>query len=128
MTVRRFDPRSGGEVDMALRYLPAMLAPDREGAFRAVGIPISLALRGKIRELEPHRRLVLELTLTLDRAGAGIETTTRLDLEPVPEGTQVKLTVSGKTNPHWATLGQANLEGQLDRLGRSLGRASEAPL
>ena len=125
-TVRHLDLRSGGEVDMVLRYVPALLGPKQKEAFRAAGIPISLNLRGKIRVLEPNRRLVFDLTLTLDRAGAGIQTVTELDFEPVSIGTKVRLIVMGKTDPHWVALGKANLEGQLDRLGRSLGDMSES--
>ena len=119
-TVRRFEPRPGGEVVLALGYAPAMLHPESTDAFRAAGVPISLVLRGKIREWRKDRRLALELTLSLDRAGAGITTVTQLDFETTGGGTRVKLTVSGKSDPHFRALGEANLVGQLDRLGRAL--------
>jgi uncharacterized protein YndB with AHSA1/START domain len=125
-TVRHLDLRAGGEVDLVLRYVPALLGPQQADAFRAAAIPISLFLRGKIRVLETNRRLVFDLTLTLDRAGAGIETVTQFYFEPVGGGTKVRLVVTGKTDPHWVTLGKANLEGQLDRLGRSLDDLSES--
>jgi len=124
-TVQRFDARTGGEVVMSMRYVPAMLGPKSRDALLAAGIPLSFFLRGRIRELERHRRLVFELTLTLDRAGAGITTVTQLDFEPVGSNTRVKLVVAGKNDPHWVTLGRANLEGQLDRLGRSLSTTVE---
>lgn len=120
-TVERLEPRPGGEVVILLRYVPAMLGPTHEQTFLAAGIPIVLFLRGKVRDMEPHRRLVLELTLTLDRAGAGVTNLTQLEFEPRGDGTRVRLVVTGSSDPHRATLGQANLEGQLDRLGRSLG-------
>lgn len=120
-TVRRLDPRPGGEVVMSLRYVPAMLGPKHEAAFRAARIPIAMSLRGKVREFERNRRLVVELTLGIDRAGAGITTVTRLEFEPSGPGTKVRMVVSGKSDPHLATLGKSNIEGQLDRLGRSLG-------
>jgi len=119
-TVKRLDPRPGGAVVMSLRYVPAMLGPQAEESFRAAGVPISFVLRGTIRECETKRCLVLELTLTLDRAGAGITTVTRLEFEATELGTKVKIVVTGRSDPHFASLGQANLEGQLDRLGRSL--------
>jgi hypothetical protein len=105
---------------LSMRYAPTMLGPSREEAFRAAGVPITLLLRGEIRQWEPPRTLAIHLTLTLDRAGAGIETATRFEFQPEREGTRVRLIVSGTTNPHWRTLGQANVEGQLERLGRSL--------
>jgi uncharacterized protein YndB with AHSA1/START domain len=119
-TVKRLEARPGGAVEMSVRYVPAMLDPKQEVAFRAAGIPISFTLRGTVREMERNRHVTFELTLTLDRAGAGITTVTRLEFEPFEAGTKVKLIVTGKSDPHMATLGQANLEGQLDRLGRSL--------
>ena len=124
-TVRRFDPRAGGEVVISMRYVPAMLSPKAEDAFRAAGIPITLVLRGQVCEWEIHRRLALELTLSLDRAGAGITTITTLEFEGGERGTKVRLAVSGKSDPHLTTLGQANLEGQLDRLGRCFGAPPE---
>lgn len=126
-TVRRFDPRPGGEVVMSMQYAPAMLDPKSEESFRAAGVPISLVLRGKIREWQENRRLVLELTLTLDRAGASITTITQLDLETIGSGTRVRLAVAGRSDPHFRTLGQANLDGQLERLGRSLDIPPESP-
>jgi len=119
-SARRFDPRPGGDVVLSLRYASAMLDPKNEETFRAAGVPISLVLRGKIREWQKHRRLVLELTLTLDRAGAGITTVTQLEFEATGGGTRLRLTVTGKSDPHFRTLGEANLNGQLDRLGQSL--------
>lgn len=124
-TVKRLDARPGGEVVMSLRYVPALLGPKQEAAFRAARIPIALSLRGKVRECERNRRLALELTLTLDRAGAGITTLTRLEFEMVGLGTNVRLVVRGGRDPHLATLGKTNLEGQLDRLGRALGSHAE---
>jgi uncharacterized protein YndB with AHSA1/START domain len=120
-TVKRFDARLGGEVVMSMRYVPAMLGPQGEDAFRAAGVPISFSLRGTVREFEKNRRLVLELTLSLDRAGSGITTVTTIELEARDLGTAVRLGVSGRSDPHLAVLGRANLAGQLDRLGQALG-------
>jgi len=125
-TVRRFEPRPGGDVVLALGYAPAMLHPESTDSFRAAGVPISLVLRGTIREWQKDRRLVLELTLSLDRAGAGITTVTQLDFETTGGGTRVKLTVTGRSDPHFRALGEANLIGQLDRLGRALERLPES--
>ena len=118
--VTRLEARPGGQVEISLRYVPAMLGPKAEDAFRAAGVPITLRLRGTVRDFEIHRRLALELTLTLDKAGAGVTNVTRLVFETVTTGTRVRLSVSGKGDRHWVKLGKANLEGQLDRLGRSL--------
>jgi len=126
-TVKRLDLRPGGELVMTVRYVPAMLGTQSDVAFRAAGVPISFSLRGRIRELEHHRRLVLELMLTLDRGGAGIESVTELDFEPIGSGTKVRIAVAGRSERHRATLGKSNLEGQLDRLGRALGHPSESP-
>jgi uncharacterized protein YndB with AHSA1/START domain len=123
-TVKRLEPGVDGPVVLSVRYVPAMLEAGRSEAFRAAGVPISFELRGRIQEWRPNTRLVFALTLTLDRAGAGIETVTELDIDPADTGTHVRLVVGGKTNPHWKTLGRANVEGQLDRLGRSLGTGS----
>ncbi len=119
-TVTRWEGRLGGEVSMALRYLPAMLGPKGESEYLAAGIPITLRLHGRVVEWERHRRVAFELTLTLDRAGAGITNVTRLEFEPLGPGTLVRLVVTGKSEPHLVTLGKTNLEGQLDRLGRCL--------
>ncbi len=107
---------------MTLRYVPAMLEPGGEARFRAAGIPIALELRGRVLELEQNRRIVFELTLSLDRGGTGVTNVTSLELEPVGSGTKVRIQVTGtgRSEPHMATLGKANLEGQLDRLARSI--------
>jgi uncharacterized protein YndB with AHSA1/START domain len=118
--VRRLEARTGGGVEISLRYVPALVSPGQVEAFRASGVPISFLLLGRILELEMLRCLVFELTLSVRRAGSGITTVTRLNFESRGGGTIVKLVVSGKSNPHWVTLGRANLEAQLDRLGRSL--------
>ncbi len=120
--VTRFDAHRGGEVAMTLRYVPAMLEPGGEARFRAAGIPIALELRGRVLELEQNRRIVFELTLSLDRGGTGVTNVTSLELEPVGSGTKVRIQVTGtgRSEPHMATLGKANLEGQLDRLARSI--------
>jgi uncharacterized protein YndB with AHSA1/START domain len=123
-TVKRIDPRPGGEVVLSLRYVPAMLGPMREAAFHAAGVPIAFSLRGKFLDFEYNRRLTLAMTLTLDRAGAGIETVTQIDFESETGGTRVRLLIRGESEPHMVTLGKANLEGQLERLGLSLGVAA----
>ena len=98
-----------------------MLGQGREQEFRAAGVPIAFSLRGKFLEYEEFRRLTLALTLSLDRSGAGIETITQLDFAPEAGGTRVSIMVRGPNEPHMLSLGKAHLEGQLDRLGRSLG-------
>jgi uncharacterized protein YndB with AHSA1/START domain len=127
-TVKRIDPRPGGDLVLSLRYVPAMLGHKHEEAFRAAGVPIGFVLRGRFAEFVKHRRLTLALTLTLDRAGAGIETCTELEFRVETGGTRVQLLVRGTNERHMVTLGNPNLEGQLDRLGRSLGVAlSQSP-
>lgn len=123
--VRRLEARPGGVVAMSLRYAPALVSTTSEAAFRAAGVPVSLTLRGSFLEFVPNRRVVLELTLSLDRAGAGITNVTEIDLQPDAAGTKVRLSVRGKTEKHMVTLGKANLEGQLDRLGRRLAGATD---
>lgn len=123
--VRRLEARPGGVVAMSLRYAPALVSTTSEAAFRAAGVPVSLTLRGSFLELVPNRRIVLELTLSLDRAGAGITNVTEIDLEPEGSGTRVRISVRGKSEKHMVTLGKANLEGQLDRLGRRLAAAAD---
>jgi uncharacterized protein YndB with AHSA1/START domain len=125
--VKRLDPRPGGEVTMSLRYVPALLGPQSEEAFRAAHIPISFDLRGTFREVERNRRIVLDLSLTLDRAGARVESVTELDLVAEGTGTKVRITVRGNREKHMLSLGKANLEGQLDRLARSLSSRAAAP-
>jgi hypothetical protein len=101
-----------------------VLGPVWEAAFQAAGVPIAFSLRGKFLDFEYNRRLTLAMTLTLDRAGAGIETVTQIDFESETGGTRVRLLIRGESEPHMVTLGKANLEGQLERLGLSLGVAA----
>jgi uncharacterized protein YndB with AHSA1/START domain len=125
-TVKRIDPRPGGEIVLSLRYAPPMLEKTHEEAFRAAGIPLAFTLRGKFLECEIRQRLTLALTLSLNRAGAGIETVTQLDFQSESGGTRVRLGVRGPNERHIVTLGKANLQGQLERLGRSLGMTPPA--
>jgi len=115
-TVRRLDVRPGGQVEFRIRYVPALLGKDSAQAFRAARIPISFELRGTLTEVLTERLLTFDLTLDIGKAGAGVKTITRLELNPEGEGTQVRLTAVGKGTPHWRTLGQQNLEAQLERL------------
>ena len=124
--VQRFELRPGGEVAISLRYLPAMVGPEGGTPFRAAGVPIALLLRGRVQEIEEHRRLVLDLTLATDRSGSGVESTFSFDLESSGSGTRLRMTVAGRGDPHWTHQGRANLEGQLDRLDRSLRSGSDA--
>ncbi len=118
--VQRLELRPGGGVAISLRYLPAMLGPERGAAFRAAGVPISLRLHGRVREVEGNRHLVLDLTLATDRSGSGVDSTFCVDLEPSGSGTWLRMSVTGRGDPHWTHQGRTNLEAQLDRLGRSL--------
>jgi uncharacterized protein YndB with AHSA1/START domain len=126
-TVKRIDPRPGGELVLSLRYAPAMLGHRREEDFQAAGVPIAFLLRGIFLEFEVHRRVTLALTLTVDRRGGGVETVTQLDFQPESGGTRIQITVRGKSEPHMVTLGKANLDGQLERLGHSVGLARDPP-
>ena len=127
-TVKRIDPRAGGELVLAVRYVPAMLGQRREDAFRPAGVPISFALKGTFVALEPKRKIIFALTLSIDRTETGIETVTELDFHPQEDGTHVRLHVRGTSEPHMLAQGKANIEGQLERLARSLGvEASRMP-
>ncbi len=123
-TVRRLEARPGGQVLIRIRYSPALVTADGAEAFRAAGIPITFDLRGALREVIPERLLVFDLTLDLGRAGAGIEMVTRLDFTPEGDATLVRIEASGSKTPHWASLGQQNLEAQLARLSAV---ATESP-
>jgi uncharacterized protein YndB with AHSA1/START domain len=125
-TVKRIEPRLGGEILLSLRFAPAMVGQTGERAFRAAGVPIAFTLRGKFLEWENHRHLALSLGLTLDRAGGELVTITQLDFQPEANGTRVRMLVRGGNEPHLVTLGKTNLDGQLTRLGRSLGVDSTA--
>jgi len=125
-TVKRIEPHLGGKLVLSLRYVPAMVGKKHAETFQAAGVPISFTLQGNFSEFERERSLTLAMTLILDRAGAGIETQTRLRFEPVAGGTRVRLEVQGKEEPHMMTLGKANLEGQLERLGLALSSSASA--
>lgn len=124
--VRRLEVRPGGEVDFYIRYVPALLTSESADAFRSARIPISFHMRGKLSVVEVDRVLAFDLTLEIDRAGAGVRTSTRLELKPEGLGTRVTVIARGQGTPHWATLGQQNLEAQLERLERALAPAHES--
>lgn len=119
-TVRRWDLRPGGDVVFHLRYVPAILTPSAPEAFRAAGVPISFNLRGQLSEVHPGRLLTMDLTLDVGKAGAGVRMITRLEIVPEGSGTRVSLLGRGQGTPHWAALGQRNLEAQLERLEQVL--------
>ncbi len=117
-SVRRWEVRSGGRISLHIRYLPAMLTPQAADSFRAAGVPIAFDLRGTLREVSFERLLDFDLKLELGRAGAGIPMATRFELARVAESTEVRVVATGADTPHWASLGQRNLESQLERLER----------
>jgi uncharacterized protein YndB with AHSA1/START domain len=118
--VRRLEVRLGGAVEMHVRYVPALWTAESTAAFRAAGVPISFDLRGTWSEFEVERRLTFDLTLELDRKGAGVGMRTRFDLVPEGAATGVTITGTGASTPHWRTLGQRNLEAQLERLEQAV--------
>lgn len=118
-SVRRFVARSGGAVEIHVQYRPALFTPDHTKSFEAVGIPISFDLRGTCREVVAERRLELDLRLEIGRAGAAVAMVTRFEIAPAGDGSEVRVVGSGRDTPHWRSLGQQNLEGQLERLARA---------
>jgi uncharacterized protein YndB with AHSA1/START domain len=124
-TVRRLEVQPGGRVELRMRYAPALFFPEVSESFRAAGVPIELDLRGTFLEVVEEQVLVFDLSLGIGRAGAGVEMRTRLDLHAERDGTRVSIAGSGKDTPHWRTLGEKNLEAQLERLERHLGRKTE---
>ncbi len=125
-TVRRFEVREGGRVEIRLRYLPALLTSDSAEAFRAAGVPITLELRGTVRELVPERLLDLDLRLELDRAAAGVVLRTRFEIAAEPGGTLLRVVEAGSSTPHWRAFGERNLRAQLERVDRVLERRRDA--
>jgi uncharacterized protein YndB with AHSA1/START domain len=119
-TVRKLEVHPGGAVVFHLRYLPALLTTESAEAFRAARIPIAFDLRGTVSEVVEGRLLALDLTLDIGKGGAGVNSSTRLELAPEGSGTRVTIIGIGKRNPHWVTLGKQNLEAQLRRLEETL--------
>jgi len=119
-TVRRLEVRPGGRVEFHVRYVPVLLTSGASETFRAAGIPVTFDLRGQFRDVVVDRRIEFDLTLEIGRAGAGVEMLTRFELAPHGAETDVMVTGSGRDTPHWRTLGQRNLEGQLERLERQI--------
>jgi len=119
-TLRKLEVRPGGAVHFHIRYVPTLLSPESAEAFRAARIPIAFDLRGSLSEVVEERLLAFDLTLEIGRAGSGVDSSTRLEFVPEGSGTRVTIIGTGKGTPHWATLGQKNLEGQLGRLLEAL--------
>jgi len=119
-SVRRLEVRPGGEVRFRIQYVPALLTPGSQELFRAARVPIAFDLRGRVGDLVEDRSITFDLTLDLGKAGTGIDMVTRLELLPERDGTRVTLIARGKETPHWTTLGQQNLEAQLERLAHAV--------
>jgi uncharacterized protein YndB with AHSA1/START domain len=119
-TVRKLEVRPGGAVAFHIRYLPALLTTGSTEPFRAARIPIAFDMRGRVSAVVEERLLAFDLTLEIGKGGAGVDSSTRLELAPEGAGTRVTLVGTGKRTPHWITLGQQNLEAQLVRLEEAL--------
>lgn len=126
-TVRKLEVRPGGEVDLRVRYVPALLGPASAEAFPAARIPIAFDLRGRLSEVEEERLLTFDLALDIGKGGASVEMVTTLELIPENSGTRVNLIERGEKTPHWVALGQKNLEAQLERLALAVERSSSSP-
>lgn len=113
-------------MSLHVRYVPALFSPESTEAFRAARIPLTFDMRGIVSEVIEQRLLTFDLTLDIGKGGAGVRMVTRLELAPEGIGTRVDIVGTGKGTPHWATLGQRNLEAQLERLARALDASSPA--
>ena len=118
--VRKLEVRTDGEVDIHVRYVPALLTANGADVFRAAGVPIAFDLRGKLTDVVPERTLTFDLALDIGDAGARVGLVTKIELVPEGDSTRVSLIGRGPGTSHWIALGQQNLEAQLERLARAL--------
>jgi uncharacterized protein YndB with AHSA1/START domain len=122
-SVRRLDARDQGTVVLHIAYTPALLSPSTTESFTAARIPIAFDLRGRLVDVVEPKRITFDLTLDIGRSGAGVEMRTTLEFAEEGAGTRVTIVGRGAGTPHWAALGKQNLEGQLERLERSVGQS-----
>jgi len=116
--VEALDVRPGDPIVLGFEYAATANDPVRRAEFRAAGIPTSYRGVGTFDEVEPLRRLVFRLRLDFGPRAPATDLRFRAEFTPDLGGVRVGLTAEGSPNKHWALLGKANLEGQLERMAR----------
>jgi uncharacterized protein YndB with AHSA1/START domain len=118
--VRSLDVRPGGRMELSMEYVVTARFPEQSTAFEAAGVPTSVHVRGTFTEVEPPTRLAFDQRWDYGPGADGFQSKVRLELRDRTGGTDLLVTVEGEMSDHWRTLGLRNLEGQLDRLVRTL--------
>lgn len=116
-TVETLDVRPGGAIELAFEYAATAADPARRAEFEAAGIPTSYRAVGTFREVEAPRHISFDQLVAFGGLPP-VPYRFRAELRPVAGGVRVRLTAESEANPHWRTLGRANLTAQLDRLAR----------
>ena len=114
--VRRLDFRLGGE----LLYAMIAIAPDQVEFLKKAGMPLTTESLVRYTDVVPLKRLAFTQMADFIPGVKPYEVATTLELETIPEGVRLLLSLDAMHDEHWTKMAVMGWENELDKLGRVL--------
>ena len=114
--VRRLDVRLRGE----LLYAMTATAPDQIEFLKKAGMPLTTESLVRYTDVVPLERLAFTQMADFIPGVKPYEVATTLELETIPEGVRLLLSLDAMHDEHWTKMAVMGWENELDKLGRVL--------
>ena len=114
--VRRLDVRLGGE----LLYAMTATAPEQIGFLKKAGMAQTTESLVTYTDVVPLKRLAFTQMADFIPGVTPYEVATTVELETVPQGVRLVLTVDAMHDEYWTKMAVMGWENELDKLGRML--------
>ena len=116
VNVRRLDVRLRGE----LLYAMTATAPDQIEFLKKAGMPLTTESLVRYTDVVPLKRLAFTQMADFIPGVKPYEVATTLELETIPEGVRLLLSLDAMHDEHWTKMAVMGWENELDKLGRVL--------
>jgi len=117
--VHRLELRPGGE----LTYAMTATAPEQMEFLKKAGMPLTQEARVTYTEVARPRRLAFTQLADFIPNVKPYEVATKVELDTVPEGVRMILTLDAMHDDQWTRLAVMGWESELDKLAKRLERA-----
>jgi uncharacterized protein YndB with AHSA1/START domain len=114
--VRRLDVRLGGE----LLYAMTATAPEQIEFLKKAGMALTTESLVTYTDVVPLKRLAFRQMADFIPGVAPYEVATTVELETVPQGVRLVLTLDAMHDEYWTKMAVMGWENELDKLGRML--------
>jgi uncharacterized protein YndB with AHSA1/START domain len=114
--VRRLDVRLGGE----LLYAMTATAPEQIGFLKKAGMAQTTESLVTYTDVVPLKRLAFTQMADFIPGVTPYEVATTVELETVPQGVRLVLTLDAMHDEYWTKMAVMGWENELDKLGRML--------